>query len=159
MQRTVIDKIECLMLLVSEFVSHNNEVFSDKRVGEVSIRIADLCDFAQGWKTRYQMTASAYMFRVVKQDLIFGFLRQKRLQSSAKSVQCSLGMVFVKWGVNSGLTSIGLLFVNFNNLSISTYASDQQDIVTIRRNNLLQCYSCYSSFYTYQTSIIIYLCI
>lgn len=26
---------------------------SDKRVGKVSIRIADLCDFAQGWKTRY----------------------------------------------------------------------------------------------------------
>ena len=30
MQRAVIDKIECLMLLVSEFVSHNNEVLPTK---------------------------------------------------------------------------------------------------------------------------------
>ncbi len=35
----------------------------------------------------------------------------------------------------------------------SLQTSDQQDIVATQRNNLLQRYSCYSSFYTYQNAI------
>ena len=57
----------------------------------------------------------------------------------------------VKWDVNSGFTPFVIVIATFNNTNTVLQASDRQDIVAIRRNDLLQRYSCYSSIYSYQT--------
>ncbi len=52
--------------------------------------------------------------------------------------------------MNSGLTPFAIVIATFKNTNTVLQATDRQYIVAIRRNNLLQHYSRYSSIYSYQ---------
>lgn len=59
----------------------------------------------------------------------------------------------VKWDVNSGFTPFVIVIATFNNTNTFLQASDRQDIVAIRRNDLLQRYSATVRFTLIKTPI------